>query len=123
MMPVARALIDRCIRWCRTLPIERPGLHGRLILLVLLAVAPGLGLLGYAHTVERGAISREAEAQATREAYQVASNHDRSVGAARQLLAALAQLPPVLENDTRRCSRLFATLLGKYPHYANLGAI
>jgi diguanylate cyclase (GGDEF)-like protein len=93
------------------------------MLLVLLAAAPGLGLLGYAHVTERAAIGRAAEAHATRQAYQAAANHDRHLAAARQLLAALAQLQHVLENDTRRCSRLFATLLARYPQYANLGAI
>ncbi len=96
-------------------------LRVRLLLLVLLAVVPALGLIIYAGTEMRRTASMEAQANALRLAQSVSSAQDDLFEGARQLLTTLAQIPVARGSDPALCNALFSTLLKKYPRYANLG--
>ncbi len=97
-------------------------LRVRLLLLVLLAVVPALGLIIYTGAETRRTASMEAQANALRLAQSVSSTQDDLFEGARQLLIALAQLPEVRKRDSKACNTLFANLLKQYPLYSTLGA-
>lgn len=98
-------------------------LRGRLLALVLLAFAPALGLILYTASDQRHLAAQEARNNALRLAKLAAADHDLLIEGTRQLLAALAQLPAVRQQDARACTALFAALLTQFPRYANLGVI
>jgi PAS domain S-box-containing protein len=98
-------------------------LRGRLLLLVLLAVVPALGLILYTASEQRRLAARAVQEQALRLAWTAATDHGQLTEGARQLLIALAQLPAVRGRDPAACSALFADLLKQYPRYANLAAV
>jgi len=97
-------------------------LRVRLFLLVLLAVLPAAALILYTGWEQRRHAATEAQADALRLTRLAASEHQRLIEGAHQLLLALAQLPSVRSRDAAGCSALFADLLKQYPRYANLGA-
>lgn len=99
------------------------GLQTRLVLLVLLAVTPALGLALYSDFEERQLRRAQVQEEALRLAHLLSADHDRLIEAARELLTALARLPVVREGDRSACGALFADLLTKFPAYANLGVI
>jgi signal transduction histidine kinase/HAMP domain-containing protein len=103
--------------------MARPSLSGlrvRLLLLVLLAVLPALGLILY-NAWEQRRLARDAiQHDALQLAELVASDHQRLIEGARQLLAALARLPEVREPTRGPCHALLADLLTQYGVYANL---
>src|SRR4029450_11158262 len=99
------------------------GLRVRLIFLVLLAVIPALGLILYSGLERRRLAGQEVQENALRLSRLAASNQQRVIEDAHQLLVALARLPEVRAGDPDDSSALFARLLQGYPRYANLGAI
>ena len=98
-------------------------LRFRLILLVLLAVIPALGLTFYTGLEQRRHAAEHVQSEAMQLARRVSAEHERLIEGTRQFLYMLAQLPQVLECDKSTCSRLFSELLKQYPHYLNIGAI
>jgi len=98
-------------------------LRTRLILLVVLATVPALGLMLWNAAEQRRAAALEAEASALRLAQIASSNQERVIEVARELLSAVAQLPLVRKRDSQGCSALFANLLKQYRGYANLVAV
>ena len=98
-------------------------LRVRLLLLVLLAVVPALGLILYTASEQRRLAAGEVQEQALRLAWIAATDQGQLTEGARQLLIALAQLPAVRGRDPAACSSLFAELLKQYPRYANLAAV
>ena len=99
------------------------GLQTRLVLLVILAVTPALGLALYSDFEERQLRRAQVQEEALRLARLLSADHERLIEAARQLLTALARLPIVREGDRTACAALFADLLTQYPSYANFGVI
>src|SRR5713226_3306862 len=95
-------------------------LRVRLILLVLLALVPALGLIFYAAEDQRRSTAIEAQQNALRLARLVSANQDALIEGARQLLTALAQVPVVRSGNPAACSAFLKDLLGQYPHYAIL---
>jgi signal transduction histidine kinase/HAMP domain-containing protein len=95
----------------------------RLLLFVLLAILPALGLILYTAVEMRSVASMEAKANALRLAQSAANNQDDFFEGARQLLIALAQLPEVRKQDSKACNALFAGLLKQFPLYVSLGAV
>jgi len=79
-------------------------LRARLLLLVLLAIIPALGLILYTASAQRRTAAVEVEENALRLAQFAAANQGRASEGARQLLIALAQLPEVREGDSAECS-------------------
>ncbi len=94
----------------------------RLLILVLLAVVPMLGLVLHSYSEGMHAATAEAQASALRLARLAANDQDRLTEGARQLLVVLARLPSVQKQDAGECSCFLADLLKKYPLYENLGA-
>jgi len=98
-------------------------LRVRLLLLVLVALVPAVGLSLYAVLEQRQLSTLAVQETALRLARLASSDQGRLVTSTRQLLIGLARLPEVRARDGQRCGALFAELLAQYPLYANLGAI
>lgn len=97
-------------------------LRGRLLLLVLLALAPPmvLNLTGAWH--ERGRELKAARADLQRMADMAAANEERFIEGGRQFLVTLADVPE-LRREPARCSAFLNSLLRKNDDYLNLGLI
>jgi len=99
------------------------GLRLRLLLLVLLACTPLVGLTLYTASEERQRLVTEWN-QRSQEMMELATREEeRVIGQTRQLLLALAESSPVRSGNRRDCRKLLDELLGSYPRYANLGVI
>jgi signal transduction histidine kinase len=97
-------------------------LRARLLLLVLLAAVPVLGLILYTDLEQRRLAADQAQEDALRFARLAAADQAQLIQGAHQLLTALSQLPAVRDGDSETCTMLFTNLLKQYPVYANLGA-
>ncbi|MDH4135190.1 MAG: cache domain-containing protein, partial [Anaerolineae bacterium] len=97
-------------------------LRFRLLLLVLLAVIPALGLTLYTNVELRRAAGADVKEEALRLARIAASDQEDTVKDTRQLLFALAQLSEVRGTDPSACFALFE-LLNQYPQYVLLGVV
>lgn len=102
------------------------GIRIRLILLVLLAVLPALGLILYTDLEERQQEALRTETELLRLVRLGAVEEGRLIDNAHQLLIALAQLPsvragalatPAAKQAQIECQALFADLLAQYPFY------
>ena len=99
-------------------------LQARLLLLVLLAVIPALGLTLYTNLEERKLRKAQVQEHALRLARIASADHEQLIEGARKLLASLARLSPVSDrNRAAGCNELFADLLTRHSSYANLGVI
>jgi diguanylate cyclase (GGDEF)-like protein len=103
-------------RWLSTL-------HVRLIMLVLFALVPVLGLLLMSNLQDRRRVTAELEVNAQRLTRLVAGSHDRLLDGARQLLASLAQVPQLRGGSRESCDGMLAEVLRQYPRYANIGVV
>src|SRR5215475_12295207 len=95
----------------------------RLLLLVLLAVIPALGLTLYTNLEERQLRKAAVQEQAMRLSRLVSADHERLIEDTRRLLITLAHLPAVRDRNPAACNALFADLLVQRPSYGNLGVI
>lgn len=93
----------------------------RVLLLVLLVLLPVVALLLFNAERLREARTEDAQRNALRFARAAASEEDRLIEGARQLLTALARLPAV-HQVREDCTPLFRALLPELPQYTNLGA-
>lgn len=91
------------------------GLRARLVLLVLLALAPAFGLIHYTGLEERRQQAVELQENAVRLVRLTSTRHAQLIEEARHLLIVLAQLPQVRRGDAATCNALFADLLKQYP--------
>lgn len=98
-------------------------LRTRLVVLVLLAVVPALGLILYTASEQRRTATVEAENNTLRLVRLAANNQRQMVDSTHQLLTILAQLPVVRQGNTPECDRLLAKLLQQYPNHATLGVL
>jgi PAS domain S-box-containing protein len=99
------------------------GLRLRLLLLVLLACAPLVGLMLHTASEERRRLVKEWN-QRSQAMTELATREDgRVIGQTRQLLFALAESSPVRSGSRRDCKRLLDDLLGSYPRYANFWVV
>jgi signal transduction histidine kinase len=99
------------------------GLRWRLLLLVLLACAPLVGLTLHTASEERRQLVK-AWNQRSQEMMRLATQEESQViGQTRQLLLALAESSPVRSDSRRDSQKLLDDLLGSYPRYANLGVV
>lgn len=97
------------------------GLRGRLVLVVLIAIVPSLGLIYYNARKQRAAAVEQAQEDVARITRLTAADCGRVVEGARQLLVAVAELPDVRSGDSSRCSASLSRLMQKYQIYSNLG--
>ena len=102
-------------------PLSR--LRVRLMLLVLLALLPILGLVVYTAAQQRADAMEEARASALRMVRLAATGQKQHLEAARQLLITLAQLSEVRQTNVAACHALFKNLLNVHRVYANIGII
>ena len=105
----------------RRLHIVRLRFH--LVLLTLIGFVPTAGLLLYTAKEQHGQDASGAQQEALRLARLIAGEHEGAIEAARQLVAMLAQLPDVRQQQPDRCNALVADLRRRYPRYANLGGL
>jgi signal transduction histidine kinase len=98
-------------------------LRARLLLLVLLAAIPALGLALYTNLEERQLRKALVQEHAMRLSRLVSADYERLIEDAQQLLVTLAQLPAVRDSNQSACNALFADLLAQRSSYANLGVI
>jgi steroid delta-isomerase-like uncharacterized protein len=94
----------------------------RVLLLVLVAVLPAVGLLLVTVSEQRDEAVQNAEAAARQLVGLAAADQGRQIESTRQLLTVLAQFPEV-QSGGQACNELFADLLTQFPLYANLGVI
>jgi PAS domain S-box-containing protein len=99
------------------------GLRLRLLLLVLLACAPLVGLTLHTASEERRRLVKDWD-QRSQEMMDLATREEGHViGQTRQLLLALAESSQVRSGNRRGCKKLLDELFGSYPRYANLGVV
>jgi signal transduction histidine kinase len=103
--------------------LSRTSLRTRLLLLLLLAVIPALGLTLYTNLEERQLRKALVYEHAMRLSRLVSADHERLIEDTRRLLTTLAHLPAVRDRNPAACSALFAVLLAQRSSYANLGVI
>jgi PAS domain S-box-containing protein len=94
-------------------------LRTRLVLLVLLAVVPALGLILYTASEQRRAATAEAEENTLRLVRLAANNQRQIFEGTRQLLTILAQIPIIRKSNLPECDQLLADLLTQQPIYTN----
>jgi signal transduction histidine kinase len=95
-------------------------LRVRLLLLVMLAMVPSLGMIVYTAWEQRRLSTVKVQEDALRLARLIASEKKQSIEGGRQLLISLAQLPEVRRHDSRTCGAFFADIVRRFPLYVNL---
>ncbi|MFN6484981.1 MULTISPECIES: cache domain-containing protein [unclassified Nostoc] len=95
----------------------------RLVLLVLLAVIPALGLILYTASEQRRTATAEAREQTLRLARLAANNQKQVVEGTRQLLMILAQMPVVRQGNSAECNQLLTDILKQHSVYANFAVL
>jgi signal transduction histidine kinase len=103
--------------------VSLASVRARLLLLVLLAVIPALGLTFYTNLEERRLRKANVLEDAMRLSRLISADHERLVEDARRLLVNLARLPAVRDRNRTACNALFADLLTQQSSYANLAGI
>jgi PAS domain S-box-containing protein len=99
------------------------GLRLRLLLLVLLACAPLVGLTLHTASEDRRRLVTEWN-QRSQEMVELANQEEEQViGQSRQLLFALAASSQVRSGNRQDCEKLLAALFASHSLYANLGVI
>ncbi|MBI4662830.1 MAG: HAMP domain-containing protein [Verrucomicrobia bacterium] len=96
-------------------------LRSRLIVLILVTVAPGLLLAVLTGIELRGLAKAQAHAEARRLVQLSALGQEQLFESARQLLSVLVRIPQIRQGQPANCSALFASLLKLYPSYSNFG--
>ncbi len=98
-------------------------LRVRLLLLVVMATIPMVGLILYTGLEER----RNAAANTLRELLQLtrlaSAIQDRLIDDGHRLLAGLTQFPAVRDRNLDACKTLFAAFLKGYDRYSNIGLV
>jgi len=96
-------------------------LRWRLILLVLLALLPALGLILYSGVEQRREAALAAQENALQLVRHMAMEQEHMIQGTEQLLATLAQLPAIQgPHDQAAISDFLARLLRQNPLYANI---
>src|SRR5437764_7519617 len=96
------------------------GLRTRVMLLLLIAVLPAIGIQAYNEFDLRQARERDIREQVVQITKQFGEEMGELREGARQLLVALGQLPAVRQNNGASCSELFETLDKQYPNYSGM---
>lgn len=92
----------------------------RLLLLVLLAVVPALGMILYTTSKQRELAAQNTLRDSLRLIRTLSTEQERVIDSGHQLLIALAQLPHVRQHDSQACSHLFSVLLKNFKTFVNL---
>lgn len=92
----------------------------RLVVLCAIAALPAAGIQLWSEFGLRRQRTAEVRAEAQRAALYAASEIDRIVGGARQLLSALGMAPSVFARENDRCSQYITNVEQQFPEYARL---
>lgn len=92
-----------------------------MILIVVIAAIPALGLILYNASEQRKHAINEAQKDTLSLARIAAHLQEEIIQDTRIILTTLAQVPEVRDRNVKKCHALMANLLKKYPYYANLG--
>jgi len=98
-------------------------LRERLVVLMLAALLPVLGLSFWMALRETQSSIELAQSQLRISASLLAANQDRAVDAAEQLLGAIAAMPELRTLGRARCQAYFERLRERYPMYSNIGLL
>jgi diguanylate cyclase (GGDEF)-like protein len=91
-------------------------------LLVLAALIPAFGLIGYTAIAQREQAELNAEKDAMNLVRLAAQEQSQLIASTHQLLMSLAQLPVIKSSSAADCNQLLADLLKPYLYYINFGA-
>jgi PAS domain S-box-containing protein len=103
--------------------LGRLSLRERLVVLMLAALLPVLGLSLWMALRETRSSVEAAQSQLRFAASLLAANQDRAVDAAEQLLGAIAAVPDLRSLGRARCQAYFEQLREHYPMYSNIGLL
>lgn len=95
----------------------------RLILLVLLAVVPALGLTFYISSISRRDAATDATQEALRVAQLASADEDQLIERTHQLLITLTQFSEVHSNNLYTCNTFLDRIRLQYPLYTVIGLI
>lgn len=98
-------------------------LRARIVLLVVVAIAPLFGMSIYKALHGVDAAVAEARRNMMMTASLLADSQQRIAESSRQVLTVLASLPGMADDKTRDCDHYFSNLLKGLPAYSNLGLI
>jgi PAS domain S-box-containing protein len=98
-------------------------LLARLLLVVSVALAPALGFQAYTESEARRVRQQLVEEEALRLVRLIASDQQRIVEGAKQVLDTLSGTPAVQDNDLPGCQRLLANLQETSPRYNSAAVI
>lgn len=96
-------------------------LRSRIVLLVLLALLPALGLILYANLSTRRANTAEVHQETLRVAQIASRQQQLLIEGTGQLLAGLAQIPQLHNSSPADCAAFLGNLLAKDSRYTNFG--
>lgn len=108
--------------WHRALP-RRQSLRALLVVLVLLATVPTLGVVVVASLAEQGRLTERARQDMASLADLTASSQEQMVEGADQLLTSITSAPAVTGGDLGLCTQYLERLRTRSPGYANIGLI
>jgi diguanylate cyclase (GGDEF)-like protein/PAS domain S-box-containing protein len=94
-----------------------------MLLIVLLAIIPALGLILYGGLEARRLVGEQVRERAAHLVEIIAQDQEQSINEARQLLVTLAQLPVVWGQQGEVCGRVISAIARQQGRYANLGAL
>ena len=99
------------------------GLRWRLLLLILLACAPLVGLILNTASEERRRLVKDWKRRSEEMTRLAMREEEQVIGQARQVLLALAESAPVKSGNKRESKKWLDDLFSSNPRYANLGVI
>jgi diguanylate cyclase (GGDEF)-like protein/PAS domain S-box-containing protein len=99
------------------------GLRARLVLLVLVAVLPALGLALHAGIEERRAAGDRVRDDTLLLTRLASANHERLVELTGHFLATLTQLPEIRSGTGPACDVLLDRMIHQHPIYADIGLL
>ena len=98
-------------------------LQTKLFLIVLVAMLPALVFQAYAEFEARRTRQQLVQDEALRLVRLVASEQQRIVEGAEQVLNVIGSAPAVQDNDPEQCRRMLANLLKQAPRYSSTGVV
>ena len=104
-------------------PFSFSSLRVRLVILILIAVVPALGLMLYNTAEQERLDAASVQKDLSRLATLYAREERQLLEGSRQVLITLAAFLVLHHNDPRACSAFFANLIKDFRRYANFGAV
>jgi hypothetical protein len=101
-------------------PSQFASLRVRLIILVLLAVIPALGITLYSGFERRGYERQRLLEDASQLALEISKTQEHLIRHGRQILFTLSRTPQVQQQDKVACSKISAALRRQFENYTGL---